>query len=194
VFLLWGGAVALALLADRMHPSTYRLIQYVPCFLPGVLAFALRGRATLSPAVLFLGVLLPVMVALPLLALAGAPRTPLLWAACLAVGVAIPMCRPFTQPLLARVAQVLAKYSYGVYLLHPLFIVVVFRALPGFPLPLQLLLFSVLLAAAAWSTYHLIEAPGIAAGGRLAQRLRAGFTRGSALRGAVNAGPRPPSP
>lgn len=142
--------------------------HFIPCFLPGALAFVLR-RGALSPVWLFSYVIGAALI-LPLLVDLGAAETPLLWAMSLGLGLLIPKCRPITIEPVARAANVIATYSYGLYLTHVLAFALAFNAERGVG---NWLLVAVLLPGLPLAVYRLIEQPGVALGQRLADRYMA---------------------
>jgi peptidoglycan/LPS O-acetylase OafA/YrhL len=147
----------------------YRLLQYLPCFLPGVLAYALRGRRTLNPAILFAALTVCVAIVSALMLKVGVPELPLFWGLCIVLGLLIPRCREIRSPLLARGAKLVATYSYSIYLTHELAIRAAFDLGAGLPLIVQWLVCFAVLIAWARVGYRWIEAPGIALGVRLAE-------------------------
>lgn len=177
VMLLAGSIAFLTLLRAAGWP--FALLQYLPCFLPGVLAFVLgrRVKARRSPAALF-AVVAVGAAAVPALITAGAPETPLLWGLCLALGLTIPACRQITIKPLARAAHIIAEHSYSIYLTHLLAIAIGLGLFPALPLVAKLALFLAALAACARVCYRWIERPGMALGVRIASRLNA--ARGAA--------------
>lgn len=139
-----------------------RLLRYVPCFLPGALAFVLLQRAPrFGPGALFALVLAGVLL-LPALVAAGVPETPLFWGFCLVLGITIPQCRQVESQRLASVGKVIATYSYGIYLTHVIALGFAFAGgRSGWP---QWLVLAVMLPLLAWVSYRVIERPGIALG------------------------------
>lgn len=167
--LLCIGALTLALIAEAAGIN-FDLLRYVPCFLPGVLAFVLRRKTPrLGPPVLF-GVLGVAVVTIPLLVAAGWPETPMFWALCLLLGLIIPNCREIQSRPVARVGKTIATYSYGVYITHTSAIVLAFAW--GGRGPLDWAICAVMLPAFAFVAYHGIEKHGIALGKKLANRVR----------------------
>ncbi|HWI84073.1 acyltransferase [Ramlibacter sp.] len=169
---LWMAAVA-AVLGLWWLGGDARFIAYVPCFLPGALAYAIGKRATrrLTPFVLFAaagGFAISVPLAVDL----GLPREPMLWAGCLALGTLIPLTRETTYAPIAAAAKQVVTYSYGIYLTHLLSIGVAFFAFPGLPGALQWALFFFCLTSLSCAAYRWIERPGIAMGKRLADASR----------------------
>jgi peptidoglycan/LPS O-acetylase OafA/YrhL len=149
-----------------------KLALYVPCFLPGVLAFMLARRlqAKTNPAVLF-GLIVAVgALGIPVLVAAGLPEMPLLWGLCLALALAIPVCRELQDGHLARGSNLIAKYSYGIYITHVLSLGAIDGLMPGPPI-VQWAAMLILLPGLAYICYHGIEKRGIAWGERLAARL-----------------------
>jgi peptidoglycan/LPS O-acetylase OafA/YrhL len=147
------------------------MLIFVPCFLSGVLAYALL-RHRIAPRVP--GALWFLLVAIVLAGFFAARahyEDPLpQWAFCLALGVLIPFGREIALSPISRAAHVIAKYSYGIYLLHlPLLWIalVPFRAAP---VALQWLLFAILMVTVPWIAFQLIERPGIRLGQRLTQQ------------------------
>jgi peptidoglycan/LPS O-acetylase OafA/YrhL len=170
VLVIAGMLAAYMWVAKLPLPGLWRLtmLVYVPCFLGGVLAYAMlrRGLGARLPAGLWF------VVIAALLAGFFAVRSQYeslwaQWAFCLSLGLTIPFVREIPRSAAARVGHVIAKYSYGIYLLH---IPALWIALVPFgraPHAVQWLAFAFLVVALPWSAYHLIEHPGI----RLGQRL-----------------------
>jgi peptidoglycan/LPS O-acetylase OafA/YrhL len=168
--LLVGSIATVQVLWDFGVPAT--LVLYVPCFVCGVLAFAIPRRPILHPALLFAVVATAAIVA-PAAIASGIQEVPVLWALCVVMGVTIPHCREIEFQPLARAGAFVAKYSYGIYLTHLFAIRAGFRLAPGIPAWLEWVIFVAVLAAFVRVAYRWIEAPGIALGVRLAVRLRA---------------------
>lgn len=168
------GAIAgAAWVAEMPVPGLWRLTMliFVPCFLSGVLAYALlRHRvAPRIPGPLFF--LLFAIVLAGFFVARGRYEDPIpQWAFCLALGLLIPFGREISLSPISRAGHVIAKYSYGIYLLHlpVLWIALVpFRAAP---IALQWIIFAVLMVIVPWIAFHLIERPGIRLGQRLVQQ------------------------
>lgn len=135
-------------------------------FLPGVMAFVGFGRwRPRLPGWTF-----PLAV-LAAMAVGGHMRTWLHAApVALCVGLALPLFHSMRPSFVTRAAWQVARYSYSIYLLHPLCLVLVFHLLPPLPYAVQLALLAASIAALSIPAYHLIEAPGIRLGGRVAAR------------------------
>ena len=172
----WTGLVyAVALLTALALPArslAAKLMLYVPCFLPGVLAFVLsrQRQASASPVPLFGLIAIGGVLAVPMAAAAGVPEMPLLWGLCLALGLTIPGRRQLADPLLVRGTHLVAKYSYGIYITHVLALGAIDGLVPG-PAIVQWAAMLILLPGLAYVCYHGIEKHGVALGARLADRL-----------------------
>jgi len=175
VALICAGALALGLVlfftvwgarTDVLTP-----FHYIPCFLPGVLAYVLRRPGILSPVWLF-AFIAAAAVGVPMLVSAGLPETPLFWLVCFGLGLLIPACRELTIASLARAAHVVARYSYGIYLTHVLAFWLGFAGLMAAMPPVARWGMALLmLAGLPFVVYRVIEEPGIRLGKRLADRM-----------------------
>lgn len=150
------------------------LVRYVPCFLPGVLAYvlALRLRPRFGPAVLFVLVGFGSVVLAALALYAGFNTLHLYWVFSLLIGVMIPLCHDLTWRPLLQLSSIIAKYSYSIYLTHIMAVNFAFMVEPGLPRSLQWVIFSGVLLAWIRVAHHWIEAPGIALGIRLSESIR----------------------
>jgi peptidoglycan/LPS O-acetylase OafA/YrhL len=170
VLVLWCAFILLVWVFWRFGVN-FDLIKFFPCFLPGVLAYCLRTmRSRWSAGILFSyvganAILYPLLVGL------GASATVLSWGICLGLGVLIPVCGDVKSMWLRTVASVVARYSYGIYLIHLSVLDVVFHRLRGVPSALAWLLFIGGVAALSYATYHMIEKPGIGLGHLLVGRM-----------------------
>lgn len=86
---------------------------------------------------------------------------------CLILALAIPSFNDLRARWIVRPAGQVAKYSYGIYLLHVPALEIVFRGAPALPLALKCLLFLLVTAALSVAAYHTIENPLIQLGKRL---------------------------
>jgi peptidoglycan/LPS O-acetylase OafA/YrhL len=171
--LLCAGALALGAAGFAAFPKRAPSfpLQYVPCFLPGVLAYVLGRRVTarFSPLTLF-GVVALAALTIPFVVAAGVPETPAFWGVCLALGITIPLCRQIPSGMIAKCAKTVATYSYGIYLTHMMALWFAFsNPLPWF---VQWGIFLVMLPGLALIAYRWIEAPGIALGVRLSTQVQ----------------------
>jgi peptidoglycan/LPS O-acetylase OafA/YrhL len=166
---LWFGTAALVI-ALKAGGVEARIVEWVPCFLSGVLAYSLtrRAHARNLPAWWLFVSLAMALAAAAVLQAAGVPLIAIYWCVSLAVGLAIPLCRDFTVGWLARAAKVIAKYSYGIYLTHVFAIDFPFDMLRDWPVWVRLAVFALVLTAWARVAYRWIEEPGIELGKRIA--------------------------
>jgi peptidoglycan/LPS O-acetylase OafA/YrhL len=176
ILFLWLAVVALVLLLWKLGAS-FELIRFFPCFLPGVLAYCLReSRPACSPGVLF-GYVGAMVAAFPLLVGLGISATLVAWVVCLVLGALIPMCRELRSPWLRRSGETIARYSYGIYLVHVPILRLSFQHADRLSPLLSWPLFAGGVAGATYLAYHYIEKPGVAYGRLLAQRIDAGRAR-----------------
>ncbi len=170
------GIYVLSLAAALVLPqitSIFKVAAFAPCFMAGVVAYALCKRwQPRLPAWTWL----PFLAALIGLYIGIEEATPgthhvLLQAAiCLALGLAIPLFRQSRAAALNRAAHLVAKYSYGIYLFHCVALWVAYYAVrPESPL-MQALLALGLLVALSVASFHLLESPAIRLGARLSRR------------------------
>lgn len=172
--LLVAGSVISMLAVSLAAVDRLALLAYVPCFLPGVLAFVLgrHWHPRFGPVPMFI-LVVGAAVAVPALVGAGVQETPLLWMMCTLLGIAIPLCGEIRNRPLVAAAKVVATYSYSIYLMHMICVGLAFGVLAVLPVPLQWAAFFALLAGLSRIAYHAIEKPGIRLGVRLADALRA---------------------
>lgn len=136
------------------------LLDYVPCFAAGVIAYKLAESRTLNLP--FFGWPL-VLAALTTLYLYN-PTVQRGWFCCLLLALAIPQFREMRPGPLHKICHKISQYSYGIYLTHFAAIWLSFVDLHSFPLALQWLVFVVTLVALPILLYHTVESPMIAFG------------------------------
>ena len=88
---------------------------------------------------------------------------------CLLLAISIPAFGELSAKCLVHPAQQVAKYSYGIYLLHVPALIFVLRYLPGLPLVLKIVTFFALTALLSFVSFHALENPLIRLGKRLTQ-------------------------
>ena len=150
----------------QFEGNDLNLMFSVCYFLPGIMAYV--GFSRWSPRVP--GWLFP--FALAGLLVVGGRSANWLSAAlpALMLGLGLPLFRQIGPGMLARTGWYVARYSYGIYLLHPVALVLGFHLLPHKPLSVQLLVFASSLTALSLAAYHFVEAPGMRFGRYLAAR------------------------
>lgn len=135
------------------------VLAFVPCFMSGVLAYAmLRRKAPSLPSWSWFA-LVPLWWIGALLA----PITllPIGWAACLILGACIAATNELPQSVVTRASAVIAKYSFGIYLLHMPAWSIAFDKTGDSARAVQWGLYAVLLVGMPVAAYHLIEMPAI---------------------------------
>lgn len=176
IAVLWCASVALVLAFWRLGLD-FDLIKFFPCFLPGVLAFCRRRLPRhYSPGVLFayVGV---AAIAYPALVGHGANATVLSWLICLVLGMLIPRCGEIKSPLLRTAGSVIARYSYGIYLVHDPIRHFAFHYLKGLSAFSAWAIFIIGVAGLSYFAYHFIEKPCIDLGRTAVNRLNFNRTR-----------------
>ncbi len=169
LLLLWLATVAVCTLT--VPKTIINLAAAIPLFLPGIMAYIGFGRwrprlpAWFLPLVLFF-------------LLGGFWLRPSIhygWVLALAVGLLLPLFRQIRATWAIRTSHTVAKYSYGIYLVHPFALVLGFYLLPGRPFLLQVAVALLTTAAGSITAYHLIEKPLIDFGPRIAARAEARY-------------------
>lgn len=143
--------------------------EYIPCFLCGVLCYALRDRirARVNPILWLPFVCLLIAGYCLVGGLMGNGDFWVGWIFCLLIGLAVDFFHDSTQPRVNFAAQKIALYSYGIYLIHIPVIYLVFTVFGIKNWFWGSLLFILLTVLASATTYHLIESPFIELGKRL---------------------------
>jgi peptidoglycan/LPS O-acetylase OafA/YrhL len=169
VLLLWAMAVFVGMhhggLEKRGMPD---FIIYVPCFLSGVLAYALTKAWRLRlPAFLW-----PLMLTLLTVVYLRNPYYRNAWYCCLLLGIAIPQFREITNSVARRIFHEIARYSYGIYLTHFICIWLAFQAIGGIPEWSRWAILLVTMTVFPYVLYHLLEEPMIRVGEKMAVSFR----------------------
>jgi peptidoglycan/LPS O-acetylase OafA/YrhL len=149
-----------------------KFTRFAPCFLPGIVAYKLWSQPRRLP-----GWLWPVFLCLccaGFVRLAGSEPIETGWFLCFVIGLGVPLFREMKRNLAARLAQQVARYSYGIYLLHYFALWIGFVICGHRPLAVQFAIFVTVLVALAVILYHAMEAPCISLGVRLSDKLRFG--------------------
>ncbi len=158
---LWALTIPLGMLPP-LTSMRLNVLQFVPCFMGGVVAWRLQGRERL-PAWSW-----PVLLALYCagFVLLANPRTDNYgrWVVCIFLGLTIPFIRQLETPLLNQLSKTIAKYSYGIYLFHFPLLEFAFDTNGHLPFAVQWLIFGSTMCAVAYAGYHLIEHPMIRLG------------------------------
>lgn len=164
--------VAASFLSYAGWPIRDDFIAYVPCFVPGVIAYQLqRMRHRKLPAFIWpCLVLLVIPLYLYKQNLIADFRVKS-WILCLTIGLAAPFFAQISGRWITTPARLIAKYSYGIYLTHTFCIWLAFdqlhRVLPRIA---RYGLFVVLATGLPVVFYHSLEEPMIRVGKRVAKR------------------------
>jgi peptidoglycan/LPS O-acetylase OafA/YrhL len=174
---LWGVVAAAALW--RHHEAEVDLLDYAPCFLAGVAGYAIargRTRGWQLPAVWW-----PLAIAAATWLYLTRPSLRNGWIACLVVAIGVVFVRELRDGRLRRLVQLIARYSYGVYLAHFALIWLAFERLAGAPWLVRVAVFGATLVALPVALFHGVERPMIGVGDRVARWLRAREPRVAAI-------------
>ena len=164
LLILWALQAAFGVLLFPRRAHSFFLA--VPYFLPGIMAYVgfARRRAVLPSWTFPLALLLLWAV---FLLHPGWREADFL---CLAAGLGLPFFAQIRARWLRTVAHQVAKYSFGIYVMHPFAIVLGVYLLPHRPLSLQVGVILGSTALLAVCAYHGLESPMIRLGSRLARR------------------------
>jgi peptidoglycan/LPS O-acetylase OafA/YrhL len=194
LILLWAACVALSLF-QPWFGERFLLLRFTPCFLGGVVAWRTmrNGKKAVLPGWLWPAAL----VLISAIWLSSTPRFYPFQLALfgIALGSAIPLFHEIPWRRLRKAVQVCARYSYGIYLSHYAIELLLFanHNPPIFKrfghwaawLAVQgraprAVLFVLLVVSVPIALYHLVEAPGIRIGRRLARWIERRLARAAA--------------
>ena len=173
---LWLVAVV-AGITEPYFTQRLGVLEFAPCFVAGMIGWRL-SRSVLRQfpgwiwPLAFVGVW-PIFFAVS----RHYPGEHLFWTRwvfCLALGLVIPWFREMQLGVLDRAAQILAKYSYGIYLSHGALLVIAFSV--PVAMPIQLLILAIGMVVAPFTLFHFIEQPLIEIGRRIVARPNASNT------------------
>jgi peptidoglycan/LPS O-acetylase OafA/YrhL len=170
ILLLWGLAtICASVLLVVEFPSSWRLslAQYLPDFLPGILAYTLWRSRPHLPSWLWL----PGLIAWSALYYSFFHIHKTQWLFCLAVGLAIPRFHQVSNRWLVSAGHYIAKFSYGIYLSHVFCLWLAFNAIRA-PFALQVSIWLAALVAIPVAAFYWLEAPAICAGIRIGDAFR----------------------
>jgi len=154
----------------KYPPQSSELPVCIPYFMGGVIAYQLTKMVRPSvPSWVF-----PLFIAVELAITRTSTSFRAPWLTCLALGLTLPFFKQMTWRPLTLASHVIAKYSYGIYLTHFIGIVVGFYLLRGHHVVLQLAAEVGTTAILSVSLFHLVEAPMIRLGAKIAERVERG--------------------
>jgi peptidoglycan/LPS O-acetylase OafA/YrhL len=186
ILLLWASAAFLGSHNNWMERHGIPdFIIFVPCFLSGVFAYKLTKTLTLRLA----GYLWPLVLAAITVWYLRTPSYRHAWCACLMLGLAIPQFQEMTNPIICKISQVVARYSYGIYLTHFICIWLAFQAIGSIPGWMRWSILLITTSVFPYLLYHLLEKPMMRQGERAAAALRSWlespFFPGSSVESAI---------
>lgn len=169
---IWVASVPFAWLQPQIS-ERLNTLAYVPCFMGGVLAYTLSGQRKFRLSSKYW---LPALIVLcatymTVQSFLHIRFMPTGWVTCLALGAGIPLFVDSTAARLNQVAAQIAKYSYGIYLFHP--IALWFGCVHlDLPFGAQWAVAALMLTAMSVAGYHWIEKPAIDYGAVVSARIR----------------------
>ncbi len=172
IFILWLAFVA-AGTGVFILTGHANMFAYIPCFLGGIFAFAVRSaRRAVLPAPIW-----PLALLAWFLGISYLVRSPSLdilvqGSFCLALGAAIPLFQESRARAFNAITAAIAKYSYGVYLCHLPVLWALHRVWTPQHEFLGYFLWACGTALTSFLLFHLAEDPMIRLGKRLAASLR----------------------
>lgn len=169
--MMWIAAVALNRLVTFSTPN---LLIYVPCFLPGIMAYLLQRKIRPRiPAWCW-----PVFVAAMTVAFCLSQRSFYrYYLTSLILGLAIAFFHPAEARLWTVPNRVVARYSYGIYLSQFICIWLAFQRMAALPMVVKLAVFLITMILAPVALYHTIENRCAELGKKIAANCRAEMNR-----------------
>lgn len=147
------------------------LLRFVPNFLPGVIAYSMRTRASVK------SLAWPVFIVTLILIYTQYPTDEMGWVLCLTLGLGISRFAEISTSWIRYASNRIATYSYGIYISHQ-FTIWLSLGVFGASSPwLKVPLLMVLLMGIPIVLYHVIEKPAIQLGTNLATRAHKQPTR-----------------
>jgi peptidoglycan/LPS O-acetylase OafA/YrhL len=145
------------------------LFTYTPCFMAGVVSYVLTKKWKRN----WPFVCMPIILAVLTLFYVTSPSVMRGRICCLLVAIVLPKFCETQCRWLRKASQLIACYSYGIYLTHCISLWFAFAALVREPWEVRWIVFLVLLVVVPVVLYHSIEAPLVSLGSRLtSQRKR----------------------
>lgn len=161
-------AVSCYLLTGKLH-----FLAFIPCFLSGIVAYSLRNRLRPRVKAAYWAFFVPILL---LLAAAGCviwPKEEYVcgWILSLFLGGSVYAFHDSTSATWNAITKNVAKYSYGLYLLHVPSLWLVFKVM-GITGPVAgTSTWLVMVALASFLAFHAIEDPMIQYGKRLTRKV-----------------------
>jgi peptidoglycan/LPS O-acetylase OafA/YrhL len=147
-----------------------KFTRFAPCFLPGIMAYKLWTIPRLFAASAW-----PVFLALCSAAFvwfSGSQPIESGWFVCFGLGAGVCLFRELPENALTWLTKRIARYSYGIYLLHYFAIWLAFAVCRRLNVAARVAIFLFVVAALSVLLYHAVEEPLIAAGVRWSERFK----------------------
>ncbi len=145
-----------------------KFTRFVPCFLPGIVAYKLWRRPRALSG--FLWPLFLLLCCCAFVLYSGSQPIESGWFICFGIGMGVGLFRELPASRMTHLAQIVARYSYGIYLLHYFAIWLGFSAARRLDFRYQIAIFISILMGLSILLYHAVEAPMIALGVRVSER------------------------
>jgi peptidoglycan/LPS O-acetylase OafA/YrhL len=138
-------------------------VRFAPCYLGSIITVHIKKNyQPYLPAWVF-----PLGIAALLVAYVWLDRSDGGWVPCLILALLIPACREIKARAVTAVCRRVARYSFGIYLGHAPIMWLAFKAI-HVHLAVQICLFTMLIILVPVAMFHLLEAPMVRMGNRLA--------------------------
>ena len=146
------------------------VFKYIPCFIPGCMAYWIVSKDESAGKISFEFLLLIILLLFFVYQGLGRwSQTVGGYPVCLVLGMVLPYARRARFLYIYRVGGIVAKYSYGIYLIHAPVLAFVF-SIASMSVTYKLLFFFIVVSALSVLSYRYIEQPFIALGQRMTSR------------------------
>lgn len=163
---LWFVAVGVAIFHARFGHMP-DVVKYIPCFIPGIIAYKIWSTSQPRWPFKYWPLALGAIVAAAIL-FVDYERG---WVICLMTGLLVPRFVDMPKGWVQKSCQMIAKYSYGIYLGHYICLWAAFVKFAFLPMAARWAIFLVTVVALPVLVFHTIEEPMIKVGKHLAQRV-----------------------
>jgi peptidoglycan/LPS O-acetylase OafA/YrhL len=147
-----------------------KFTRFAPCFLPGIVAYKLWRFPRFLSAWAWPVFLVTCSAAF--VRFSGGQPIEAGWFVCFLLGLGVCLFQDMPGNSLAWLTKRIARYSYGIYLLHYFAIWLAFAVCQRLNLGLQIAIFLSVLLFLAVFLYHALEAPLIAVGVRWSEKVK----------------------
>jgi len=173
IILLWLIFVILILILKYFDSPYFSSIKYVPFFLSGVIGFVyfkkIKREQKIRPIYLILYIFFSILL-IPVLTYFGLKQNLLGAIFTFPLGLLIAFSKDINLFFLNKLFKIIAKYSYGIYLLHELIISIYFKHIHIESKLLTLLFLITIIFIGSIIIYHMIESPLIKYGKKISEK------------------------